>query len=185
MSTGLKLMTQKFTEGPYKILEVGTAHGHFLYSMVRYMEMVLDVTVDAYGIDSQLHGYDPFFFRANKNMTFIKGNSTDESVLEAVKDGYHFIFIDACHCWGHVLKDLNEYHNRILPGGFVALHDTHPAFQGGTEQPRTPECSEDVSIGVVRGIEAFDMEKHGFRLVVEDQPVDKAFGGIRVYEKVK
>jgi cephalosporin hydroxylase len=185
VSAALKLMAQKFPEGPYKIVEVGTAHGHFLYSMVKYVENTLKKEVSAYGVDSQLHGYSPDFFQNKENMTFVRGNSNDKSVLNIVQDGCHFIFIDACHCRTHVTKDLETYCDRIVPGGFIGLHDTHPPFQGKSQQVRTPECSEDLTIGVVKGIEDFDMEKHGFRLVVEDQPLgEPQIGGVRIYEKV-
>ncbi len=185
MAAGLKLLCEKFKDdNVIKVLEMGTAHGHFVWSMRNYIRDVMKKDTIAVGMDSMLHGYGPKFF-AEPDMTFVKGMSTDPTVVSMLDNDFHFIFIDGCHCQNHAFMDAITFHLKLRKGGFLGFHDTHPKFQGGTEQPRTEECSEDTHIGVVKGINQFDMEKNGFSLLLEEAPLDKDFGGLRFYESVK
>lgn len=182
MSAVLRLLTEKFSDKKLKILEVGTAHGHFVYSMRNYL-IAQGREVDAYGMDSGLHGYDPRYFN-EPGMTYLKGNSTDPTFTNTIANDFHFVFIDSCHCANHAFQDATTFHVKLRSGGFLGFHDTHPKFQGGSEQPFTPECSQDRHIGVVKGIERFKPEEKNLQFLLEEQPLDKDFGGLRFYEKV-
>jgi len=185
VSTALKLMTDSFTQDQWNILEVGTAHGHFLKSMHLYLETIKSNNTQAYGLDSKLHGYDPRFFNGI-DMHFVDGKSTDRSIIDSLNDNFHFIFIDACHCRLHVLKDLTAYHNKVKIGGYLGLHDTSPKFQGGTEQPKTEECDqEDTHINVIKGIQDFNIEDKGFELIIDEYDNQKYWGGVRIYKRIK
>jgi hypothetical protein len=179
----MKIILDKFDDKQIKILEVGTAHGHFVYSMRQFLKNVGERNVSAYGLDSMLHGYDPRFF-IEEGMYFIKGNSTDLTIINSLPNDFHFIFIDCCHCQNHVFLDATNYYSKIRSNGFMGFHDTSPLFQGGTAQPNTPECHKDPSIGVVKGIERFNPDSYKFSLFLEEIPLDKHYGGIRIYESV-
>lgn len=165
-----------------KILEVGTAHGHFVYSMREYLKGVGKKSVQAYGLDSMLHNYDPRFF-GEDDMHFVKGLSTNSKIINSLDDDFHLIFIDGCHCQNHALLDAINYHTKVRSDGFLGFHDTHPKFQGGSIQPPTPECHADTSIGVVRGIGGFNPESRGYEKVLEEIPLDKDFGGITFFKR--
>lgn len=185
VATALKLVSENFKDDQWKILEVGTAHGHFLKSMHLYLEAIKIKNTQAYGIDSMLHNHDPRFFNG-VDIHYVKGKSTDEKIINSLNNDFHFIFIDACHCRVHVLKDLISYHNKVKIGGCLGLHDTSPKFQGGTEQPKTDECDqEDTHINVLKGIQDFDIENKGFELIIDEYDNQKYWGGVRIYKRIK
>jgi len=167
---------------PLVIVEVGTAHGASIRNMYNLIQTYRPVNkVEYYAIDSKLHGYDPYYVNDVEEIEFLNGLSTDPDIIGKVPDKVHFLFIDACHCKEHVYQDLVNYTPKLVKGGCVALHDCLPDFQGGSEQPSTPECSDDRHIGVLAGIERFGME--GYELIFEDFPKDKNYGGARIYQK--
>ena len=165
------------------IVEVGTAHGASTRNIYNFMEVYApEKEVKYIAIDSKLHGYDPYYINDVAEIQFIDGLSTDPDVIAQIPDEVHFLFIDACHCKEHVYQDLVNYTPKVVQGGYVALHDCLPEFQGGSEQPSTPQCDpDDTHIGVLKGIERFGME--GYELVFEDFPKDKEYGGARIYRK--
>jgi hypothetical protein len=185
VSASLKLVTENFPNEKWKILEVGTAGGHFLKSMELFLESIKQNNCEAYGLDSKLHGYTPQFFDGI-NLHFIDGKSTDQNIIDSISDDFHFIFIDACHCRSHVFKDFLAFSKKIKIGGYIGLHDTSPTFQGGSPQPRTEECDpEDVTIQVVKGINDFNPEKNGFEHIFEEYDKTIYYGGVRVYKRIK
>jgi hypothetical protein len=136
------LLEQTDKEQELNILEVGTAHGHFLRSFYEFLEKQKDNwKTNAYGVDSKLHGYCPCMFVEN---------------------------------------------SKVKVGGYFGFHDSSPTFQGGSEQPRTPECSEDTHIHVVKGIENSGIKQNGFEFVLEEYHTDdKYYGGVTVFKRVK
>lgn len=166
-----------------KLLEIGTAHGGFLRTWVDFLES-LNVDVIGFGVDSKLHGYEPYKF--NEKMTFVEGSSTESRVINQFEnEQFDFVFIDGCHCQGHCEKDAKNYWNKVKVGGFLGFHDTSPRFQGGTEQPKTEECSEDTHIGVVKGIEKSGIENNFSFFIEEYHTDDKFYGGVRIYKRIK
>lgn len=187
LSLAMRLMIREF-EDDFKVCEVGTAHGHTAYDFYKYLtHHAKDKKKMIWAIDSILHGYDPYNVKEETGeMKFVDGKSTDQKIIDQIPDGLTFLFIDGCHCDLHTYKDLCNYSPKLKVGGFVAMHDTHPEFQGGTEQPKTPECNqEDTHIGCVRGIQQFNMKEKGFRLVLQEIPQDKNYGGVTIFQKVK
>jgi cephalosporin hydroxylase len=184
----LKLHLDEFpNEEQYKILEVGTAHGGFIKSFHNYMDFHKPWQVIGYGIDSKLHGYDPRYFDGH-SLHFVDGKSTDQSVIDQFKENdFNFVFIDGCHCYRHTLVDAQNYYKKVKVGGLIGFHDISPTFQGGSEQPYTPECSEDRHIGCRQAIDDFKFEENGFEFVLEEYHTNPElfYGGVRLYRKVK
>lgn len=182
IATALRYIADNNEWENVKLLEVGTAHGHFLRTWVDLFEN-RRIDVVGYGVDSKLHGYCPCQF--NEKMTFVEGKSTDENVINSFKDQqFDFVFIDGCHCKNHAKMDAMNYASKVKIGGFLGFHDTSPRFQGGSEQPFSPDCSEDRHIGVVEGIKEANLE--GFEFFVEEYHTDeKYYGGVTIYRRVK
>jgi hypothetical protein len=180
------LLEQTDKEQELNILEVGTAHGHFLRSFYEFLEKQKDNwKTNAYGVDSKLHGYCPCMFV--ENMKFIDGSSTNPDTIKQFEDNkFDFVFIDGCHCAKHAELDAKNYASKVKVGGYFGFHDSSPTFQGGSEQPRTPECSEDTHIHVVKGIENSGIKQNGFEFVLEEYHTDdKYYGGVTVFKRVK
>jgi hypothetical protein len=57
----------------------------------------------------------------------------------------HAAFIDGCHCEDHVRMDFLNLESRIVPGGVVMFHDTHPRQQG-THNPQTHHESRPLMV---------------------------------------
>lgn len=183
LSVALRLVLDEFPNDDYKILELGIAHGHFLKNMFDYMEHVKFGKTNAYGVDSKLHDYCPCQLQGPR-MHFVEGKTT-EVYTKFSDEEFHFIFVDACHCHGHVFKDFTNYNKKVKVGGYIAFHDTNPDFQGGSQQPRTDECSKDTHIGVVKGIKEFDPESNGFELLLKERSNGEYWGGVTIYKRVK
>lgn len=172
-------------EQELNILEVGTAHGHFLRSFYEFLEKEKNWQTNAFGVDSKLHGYCPCMFI--ENMKFVDGVSTDPKTFDQFEnDKFDFVFIDGCHCSKHAELDARNYCGKVKVGGYIGFHDSSPTFQGGSEQPRTPDCAEDTHIGVVKGIENSGIKENGFEFVLEEYHTDdKYYGGVTVYQRIK
>jgi hypothetical protein len=167
------------------ILEVGTAHGHFLRSFYEFLEKEKNWQTYAVGVDSKLHGYCPCMFV--ENMKFVDGSSTDTNTINQFEDNkFDFVFIDGCHCSKHAELDAKNYASKVKVGGYLGFHDSSPTFQGGSEQPRAPDCAEDTHIGVVKGIESSQIKENGFEFFLEEYHTDdKYYGGVTVFKRVK
>lgn len=182
LAAGVRTVADHFSE-PLVIVEVGTAHGASTRNFYNLLQTYMpEREVKYYAIDSKLHGYDPYYVNGVDGIEFVDGMSTDPAIIARIPDKVHFLFIDACHCKEHVYQDLMNYTPKLVAGGCVALHDCLPQFQGGSEQPSTPQCDkDDRHIGVLQGIERFGMK--GYELIFEDFPKDKDYGGARIYRK--
>ena len=181
-SYALRCIIEEFPNDEYKIVEVGCAHGHGTRQFFNYMEIMKPGKSKVYGIDSKLHGYCPCMFV--DGMEFVDGTSSD--VLKQFYDNsLHFVFIDACHCSACTYRDAINYSVKVKKGGYIAFHDTSPKFQGGTEQPRTPDCAEDTHIGCVKAIEKWNPCSNGFEFVLEEIPKKEYWGGVTLFRKIR
>ena len=183
LAAGVRTVADRFDK--ITIVEVGTAHGASIRNMYNFMQVYApDKKVEYCAVDSKLHNYEPYFISNVSSINFINGMSTDPDIISQVPNQIHFLFVDACHCKEHVYQDLKNYTPKLVQNGCVALHDCLPQFQGGTEQPSTPQCDpDDTHIGVLKGIDRFEMKKRGYNLIFEDFPTDKNYGGTRIYSK--
>ena len=79
---------------------------------------------------------------------------------------------------------MQTFSPKVRKGGYLALHDTAPQFQGQSAQLRTDECDSDLTIGVVAGINNFGIEKD-FEFVLEEySSVPQIYwGGVTAYRK--
>jgi hypothetical protein len=57
--------------------------------------------------------------------TFYSGDSRE--IFESIPNGFHVLFIDACHCNNCVMLDFLNYGPKVVSGGWVLFHDTNPS----------------------------------------------------------
>lgn len=107
---------------PVKILEVGIANGYTGRGMVCFLNK-LGVRVEYHGIDGE--SGRPHEGVLPDGGTFHMGDSTE--IFESIPDGFHLVFIDACHCNNHCCLDFLNYGPKVVVGGFVVFHDTNPS----------------------------------------------------------
>jgi len=129
---------------PKVILEIGTANGGTLFSLMKTMPndgvaVSIDLPRGEFG-----GGYTawraPFYrsFAAQGQKIFlIRADSHSLVTFNKVKTilnkrGVDFLFIDGDHTYEGVKKDFEMYRKLVNPGGIIALHDIcpHPAESG-------------------------------------------------------
>ena len=89
-----------------------------------------------------------------------------------------YIFLDACHCYECVKKDIAAWKNKIEIGGFFVLHDTGTECQGVTFQKS--HAKKPAILNVIKAIKDSNLEEN-FKLVDE---LDIR-GGLRCYQRIK
>ena len=58
-----------------------------------------------------------------KNINIIQGYSQEQVVIQKANDKYDIIFIDGCHDYESVCKDIENYSNMIKKDGFLVMDD--------------------------------------------------------------
>ncbi len=103
------------------MLQIGLGHWastHFILSLL--LEHMTTVEYDSQFIERYSPEMDGEF------ETIIQGDST---VVHSNIDGqFDALFIDGNHSYEYVKKDLENYWDKVRPGGIVALHDVN--FEG-------------------------------------------------------
>jgi predicted O-methyltransferase YrrM len=84
--------------------------------------------VKIYAIDLHLHPDDlqenVLQYDTHHQITLIQGSSTDPTTLDQILPTISLIFIDGDHTCPGALADLNNFWDKLLPGGIIVLHDT-------------------------------------------------------------
>ena len=98
------------------------------------------------------------------------GNNLDASIA--------FIFIDACHCYECVKKDIAAWRDKIELGGYMTFHDTGAKVQG-----RPVQDSHDGSVQEIQVVKAIEDSKltEQFELKFE---FPRRYG-CRCYQRIK
>jgi hypothetical protein len=104
-----------------KFLEVGIACGYTGRGIANFCKGK-GIAIEYHGIDGESGKPHPGVLPDGG--TFHLGDSTE--IFESIPDGFHVIFIDACHCNNHVILDFCNYSPKVVVGGFVVFHDTNP-----------------------------------------------------------
>jgi len=90
-----------------------------------------------------------------------------EAAREVAAGSVAFAFVDGCHCEECASVDMDTWAPRIAPGGFLCLHDSHPALTGRKQKNWGHERRRP--IGVRNAIESRSalLADLGFALHVE------------------
>ncbi len=125
---------------PKRVLEVGTYHGGTLYHwLTNAAPNATIVTLDSYAVGVDNRALYPEWVRDDVNLHVLSADShASETALEVGRFGpFDWIFIDAGHYYGEVLRDWELYAPMAAPGGIVSLHDIQ------TPGPNHPEIEVD------------------------------------------
>lgn len=83
--------------------------------------------------------------------SLIIGNSNE--VYNQLQDNsQHFIFIDGCHCFAHVISDFFCYAPKVKKGGYLAFHDTGKHIKPFTDFQHGDEKNPDAYISVRKAL---------------------------------
>ena len=90
------------------------------------------ISVDTFSENGRQHGnaMKLIELRGLSNLIDLRKGKTSVVGEELLREGYEFkfVFIDADHSYEHVLEDLELWTQMLVPGGFVAFHDTNQEF---------------------------------------------------------
>jgi predicted O-methyltransferase YrrM len=59
----------------------------------------------------------------NHDARLIEGSSHDQGVIDSIPDNIELLFIDGDHSYDGCTADLNDYWNKVIPGGIMCVHD--------------------------------------------------------------
>lgn len=115
------------------------------------------------------------------NAKFIHGNFHDEAINNQVPDdAFNLVFIDGCHCLECVKNDFWIFAPKLVVGGTLAFHDTHPNWQG-----KHVQCQPDRFIGVRAALSELELLPCVNPLYRFTGEQDNGNGhGFRTYEKI-
>lgn len=165
-----------------KVLEIGMFRGGTGLGIKNFAALH-GLEVKYWGVDA---GYinDPVI--PFDGATVIKGKS--EEVVDDLPDDFHLIFVDGCHCRNHVILDTFNYSEKVVPGGFMVFHDTHPLEQGIGRQPCGDLINSDkprFCTNVLNTFEIIHWPWPPWVLFMENYDREWNIGGMRSYQKTQ
>lgn len=136
--------------GQVSMIEIGVANGATLYGIAERCER-LKVPLKWVGVD--LPGYGPETLPLN--CTFIPGKS--EHVYVQVEGEFNLLFVDGNHDSNHVILDVLNYSQYLVPTSYLICHDSNPSEEWvGLAHPDTHQgdgpIHPDFGIGVRIGL---------------------------------
>jgi cephalosporin hydroxylase len=120
-----------WSERPHLIVETGVAHGGSAIFFASILEL-LGGDRDVLAIDIDIRPPNRAAIESHplsKRITLIEGSSTDEAVLEQVKQSARgrngvLVVLDSNHTHKHVLRELELYSPFVRAGGHLVVLDT-------------------------------------------------------------
>lgn len=180
----LHLITSVKRNGSLKFLEIGTFGGATARGIKHFCDQ-RGVELEYWGIDSAAHpGFNSSFqpgppFPGAK---FVLGDSAE--VFMQVEDDYDAIFLDACHCFNHVILETVHYHKRVRLGGTLIYHDTGDHVQHKYRDPHGPEHHYFYN-SVIAALEAIRWPWPGWEVILDRADNKEGYGGITAFGRVK
>lgn len=116
---------------PDLIVETGIARGGSLIFYASMLEL-LGTDAEVVGIDIDIRAHNRKAIEAhpmNKRITMLEGPSTDESIVNEVRNLAHgkervLVALDSNHTHSHVLRELELYSPLVRKGSYLIVFDT-------------------------------------------------------------
>lgn len=129
----------------------------------------------------------------------------DEVAFKIADNSQHFIFIDACHCFAHVISNFFSYAPKVKPGGYMAFHDTGAHIKPFKDFQHGDPQNPDAYISCRKALDAMKMfdewgsansdlsiiKNHkgnrflGWELIFDEADNSDLAGGVTVFQKIK
>jgi hypothetical protein len=177
----LDLCIKKFKNN-LLLVEIGVNKGNTSRGIKNYL-LQRNINFTYYGIDSGRDGIQEHPFQE-----CIMLNGLSEEVYYKCPDNIHWLFIDGCHCSGHVILDFCHYGNKVALGGLVIFHDTNPKNQYKFDyQGHGPKDYHEFGTAAVTALRKLGLSNSyrlDWKLVMHGWD-DQEWGGIMVFERTK
>lgn len=187
----IKLIFEHFPDEVINVTEIGVYAGETGNGIIEFIE--------GNGRKCFLTGVDnnkdkePLRFQYDN---LIIGDA-DEVAYRIEDNSQHLIFIDACHCFAHVVSNLFSYTPKIKQGGYLAFHDTGKHIQplkgfqhGYKENPDAYiSCRKALrSIGLLDtkyiALEADGTFLEDWELIFDEADDKNLAGGVTIFRKI-
>ena len=117
---------------PDAIIETGIAHGGSLILSASLLELIGGDHRRVLGVDVDIREHNRVEIERHplsKRITMIEGSSTDDAVVEQVRDFANgaesvLVILDSNHTHDHVLKELELYSPLVTAGSYLIVFDT-------------------------------------------------------------
>lgn len=123
LESALEACLLRFPDEPINVLEVGVASGQTSRGMKEFVES-RERSFVFEGVDNNRIGHIAIPFEG-ATMVY----ETSELAYDKV-GSCHLALIDGCHCLNHVILDIVHFGDKVVPGGYMYLHDTGRPNQG-------------------------------------------------------
>lgn len=194
----LRLIFEHFPDGIINVTEVGIYAGETGNGMrwfIENNERVCRLT----GIDNEK---DNEAIRFNYD-TLIIGDA-DEVAYKLKNDSQHLILIDACHCFAHTISNFFSYCDKVIKGGYIAIHDTGEHIKAFKDFQHGHTDNPDAYISVRKALKAVGLipisknyhenniriKVHlvtagiGWELIFDEADASNGAGGFCVFKKL-
>lgn len=162
---------------PIRICEIGMHDGGTARGIEAFL-LKFGRRLEYYGIDPDDGSTRPRYVPEGGKVVI--GDSAE--VFNQIPDGLDLVWVDGCHCRGHIILDTVNYGERVRPGGFMLFHDVNPAGQGQEHQYHGPEIPE-FGLAIDMAHKAIRFPWHPWVLFAEAWPTDRHNCGTRAYRK--
>ena len=121
-----------FNVQPDVIIETGIAHGGGLIYYASLMEL-LNKSGKVIGVDIEIREHNKKAIEAHplfKRIELIEGDSVSDETIQEVRkripeNSKVIVCLDSDHTKAHVLKELELYHDFVIPGCYIVVFDTN------------------------------------------------------------
>lgn len=180
----LVLVNEAFKEGVITTFEIGVHKGNTSRGIRDFFKNKGRINFHT-GVDNQ---QDFKMDAPFEECHFLIGES-DMMSTEIRDNSQHFGFIDANHSFRYTVSDFLLYKDKIVPGGFLAFHDTGAQIKifkdyqqvGSRENPYNYICCREA----VSRLGLLDNKFHGWEKVYDEWDKNYDTGGVFVIRKLK
>lgn len=192
----IDLITKEFDDDTIYFCEIGIYSGQSGAALCMYINSK-NKSAYSTGIDNKKDKQEIEYFYDN----LIIGNSSE--VYSQIKDNsQHLIFVDACHCFAHVISDFFCYANKVKVGGYFCFHDTGSHIQPFKDFQHGDKNNPDAYIAVRKALDIIGLLRNkteygaayseasnetyfdGWELIFDEADENDEAGGICVFKKL-
>lgn len=173
----------EFPEGVINTTEVGVHHGHTSRAIHQFFTERQRINFHSCVDNCNDLQVNPPFDGAN----LIIGNSID--VYNKLRNNsQHFIFLDGCHSYVMTMADLLVYSDKVVIGGYIALHDTSPHIPLFKDyQNHGDNWDADFFISCRKALTKLGVYENkfpGFFLIADEADPKASTGGVTIIKRV-
>lgn len=180
LDTTIALVLKRFPTGPLHFAEVGTALGGTCRGVCRQLEQ----SGRSYDYLATDRDFGPWEGLVPPKVERLLGDSFDVGCAQA-PESRHWVFIDGCHDFVHVLADFWAWKHTVVPGGLLLFHDSTARADLTYWQGHGSKDNPLRYVAVRKALEAWGLlgGRHAEFEVALDEPGPYSSGGVTAFRR--